>query len=68
MNFSVTEALEAYPIFKKMLEHLEDHYYLTRKDYERILREETQAQMRREQAEYEGGELIIDHTDLSAIT
>jgi hypothetical protein len=64
----ITEAIEAYPVFRRIIQHLEDHWYLTRKDYARILSEETQAQIRRDQAEFEGGELILDCTDLSAIT
>ena len=67
-DFTITEAIEAYPIFRRILQHLEDHHYLSREDYRRILREETQAQMRRELAEFEGGQLDLDHIDFSAIT
>jgi len=67
-DFTITEAIEAYPIFRRILQHLEDHWYLTREDYERILSEEMQAQIRRDQAEFGGGELELDHIDVSGIT
>jgi hypothetical protein len=67
-DFTITEAIEAYPIFRRILQHLENHHYLSRQDYAQILSEEIQAQMRRDQAEYEGGPIELDCTDLSAIT
>jgi ribosomal protein S19E (S16A) len=67
-DFTITEAIEGYPILRRIIQHLEDHWYLTREDYGRILSEETQAQMRRDQAEFEGGKLTLDYTDLSGIT
>ena len=64
-DFMVTDAIEAYPLFQRIVQHLEDHRFLTRDDYERILREETHNQLRRDLAEIEG-ELEIEHIDLSA--
>ena len=53
-DFTVTEAIEVYPLFRRIVQHLEDHRYVTREDYERILKEETQNQLRRDLAEIEG--------------
>jgi len=64
-DFTLTDAIEAYPLFRRIVQHLEDHRYLMREDYERILKEETQNQLRRDLAEIEG-ELEIEHIDLSA--
>ena len=53
-DFTITEALEAYPIFQRIVQHFDDHRFLTREDYKWILKEETQNQLKRDLVEIEG--------------
>ena len=65
-DFTITEAIEAYPLFRRILQHFENHRYLTREDYARILSEETQKQMKRDLAEIYR-ELDIEPADIDSI-
>jgi len=65
-DFTVTEALEAYPIFKRILEHLNEYRYLTRKDYDDIVTDEYRKKIRQDLLKIEGGSdvVLIDVADL----
>ncbi len=51
----IIEAIKAYPVYQKILEHFKDHHYLTRADLEQFEGEEYQAETRRGIVELEGG-------------
>ena len=48
------KAMKAYSIYQRIIEHFEDHYYLTLDDLEQWDREAYQAEIRRNLPEDEG--------------
>lgn len=65
-DFTLTEALEAYPVARRIDKHFKDHCYMTEEDYEKIKIEEYQKIIRQESLEDNGGAglVIVDNTDL----
>ena len=54
-----------YQICERLVSHFKEYKALGLDEFWRIYQEEVQAQMRRDQAEFEGGELELDCIDLS---
>jgi hypothetical protein len=59
-DFTITEAVEQYPILQRIYQHFRDHRILTDEDFEKMCKGETQNQARRDLAEVFGGELKIN--------
>lgn len=62
----IAEAIKAYPVYQKIIEHFKDHHYLTRADLEQFEREVYQAEVRRNLPEDEGAPVLdvdIDKED-----
>lgn len=62
-----TEALEVYPIINRISEHFKNHHYLTKDDFEKLVKDaEHLNEVRRSLLEIEGEAdlVIIDTTDL----
>ena len=56
-----------YLICERLMSHFQEHKTLGLDEFWRINQEEVQAQMRRDQAEFERGELEMDCTDLPPV-
>lgn len=64
-DFTITEAVDQYPILQRVFNHFRDHRILTDEDFEKICKGETQSQVRRDLADVFGGDLVcFDNTDL----
>jgi hypothetical protein len=65
-DFTVTEAIERYPILQRVYQHFQDHRILTDEDFEKICKGETQSQARRYLVVVFGGEAeFFDNTDIT---
>jgi len=65
-DFTVTEAIEKYPILQCVFKHFEEHRILTDEDFEKICKGECENRARRDLADVFGGELeFFDHTDIT---
>jgi len=49
-------------ICERLVSHFKEHRTLGWDEFWKIYQEEVQAQLRRDQAEFEGGELRLDHS------
>jgi len=63
-DFTITEAVEQYPILQRVFKHFRNHRILTDEDFEKICNEEGENQSRRNLANVFGGELDISNNDL----
>ncbi len=59
----IIEAIKAYPVYQKILEHFKDHHYLTRADLEQFEGEAYQDEVRRNLLEDEGAPALDVNID-----